>query len=197
MLLKETSCASWSLKTDSVQHYAYWDNAFSVEECDSIIMLGKSYEMYNGVIFGENDNYRDSKIVFLAPVDNMKWVYQKLTYYINSINSSFFNFDLWGFAENLQFTEYNSPGGKYNSHIDKCLNSQIRKLSIVLQLTDENSYVGGDFELLNSGESKPEKLSRKQGTLLVFPSYSLHRVTPMISGTRHSLVGWITGPDFK
>jgi PKHD-type hydroxylase len=30
----------------------------------------------------------------------------------------------------------------------------------------------------------------------LFPSYTLHRVTPVTEGTRYSMVGWITGKPF-
>ena len=127
----------------------------------------------------------------------LNWAYERLAGISMSLNEQFFKFDLWGFAEGFQFTEYESPGGEYSSHVDKTFNKQIRKLSIVLQLTDENEYEGGDFQLLDAGEKKPENLSRKQGIVLAFPSYTLHRVTPVTKGTRHSLVAWITGKPFK
>jgi PKHD-type hydroxylase len=194
----ERPSPSWSLKTDSVNEYAYWIDAFSQEECEKIIQIGSFYNLYKGTAEGDTKKeFRDAYVGFLSPENHTYWLYEKLTSYVNSLNDDFFKFDLWGFAENLQFTEYKSPGGKYDAHIDKTVNKQIRKLSIVLQLTDESQYSGGELQLLNAGESKPVKLNRKQGTLLAFPSYTLHRVTPMIEGTRHSLVGWITGPNFK
>jgi hypothetical protein len=30
-----------------------------------------------------------------------------------------------------------------------------------------------------------------------FPSYMVHRVTPITSGTRKAIVAWVTGPGFK
>jgi hypothetical protein len=35
------------------------------------------------------------------------------------------------------------------------------------------------------------------GTFTVFPSYTLHEVSPILDGARYSLVGWVNGPDFK
>jgi predicted 2-oxoglutarate/Fe(II)-dependent dioxygenase YbiX len=35
------------------------------------------------------------------------------------------------------------------------------------------------------------------GSLSVFPSYQLHEVTPVESGIRRALVGWVIGPKFK
>ena len=35
------------------------------------------------------------------------------------------------------------------------------------------------------------------GTLCFFPSFLLHRVTPLTSGVRKSLVTWISGANFR
>lgn len=191
---------SWGLVNDYVENYAFWDEAFTPEECDKIIEHAKSFYAVKGMILspgenGELSDIRDSNIVFLSP-DGLEWVYQKLTYYVMSLNEQFFKFDLWGFAENLQFTQYVAPTGKYDSHIDKAFQARVRKLSIVLQLSEPEDYDGGDLELLNSGEEKPEKMRRDRGHLIVFPSYTLHRVTPITRGVRNSLVSWITGKPF-
>jgi PKHD-type hydroxylase len=144
---------------------------------------------------GTSPDYRNSKIVFIQPVAEIAWVYRKLTDVVLSSNNAHFKFDLFSFGESLQFTQYDAPSGKYNYHVDKVVNGPIRKLSMVLQLSDEQSYEGGEFEILDS--DIPEQLPRKQGTVLLFPSYTMHRVTEVTKGTRHSLVGWINGPMFK
>ena len=43
----------------------------------------------------------------------------------------------------------------------------------------------------------PEYMPREQGQIIVFPSYTLHEVTPITKGTRYSLVSWVSGPSFK
>ena len=71
----------------------------------------------------------------------------------------------------------------------------IRKLSMVLQLTDPSEYEGGDLQLLETED--PVTLKRDQGTVLFFPSYTPHRVTEITRGTRNSVVGWTTGKPYK
>jgi PKHD-type hydroxylase len=66
---------------------------------------------------------------------------------------------------------------------------------MVVQLTDPDEYEGGELELCLGGE--PFVVPREQGTLITFPSYVLHRVKPTTKGTRHSLVGWVTGRPFR
>jgi len=191
---------TWCFYNDSVERWAYSDNVFSKEECQTIIEIGKSRSLKPGLTIdemksGNSSGVRDSKVSWINPCDELNFVYRRLTDTVLYLNTSYFNFHLTGFTESLQFTEYNSPGGFYGHHIDKIYRGRIRKLSIVIQLSDETEYEGGDLEILDS--NKPEKLSRKQGTLLAFPSYTSHHVTPVTSGTRYSLVGWISGNPFK
>ena len=41
------------------------------------------------------------------------------------------------------------------------------------------------------------KASREKGTIIIFPSFILHRVTPITKGTRESMVGWVSGPPYR
>jgi len=40
-------------------------------------------------------------------------------------------------------------------------------------------------------------MKKEQGTLILFPSYTLHEVKPVTKGERNSLVSWVTGKQFK
>ena len=64
-----------------------------------------------------------------------------------------------------------------------------------IQLTDPSEYEGGELQL--KSKNSITTVSKKKGTIIFFPSFMLHRVTPVTKGVRHSLVGWITGPPFK
>lgn len=63
-----------------------------------------------------------------------------------------------------------------------------RKFNMIVQLSEESDYVGGDLML---GE---HYCARQFGTALLFPAYHIHRVTPIKSGTRMSLIGHAWGP---
>ena len=74
-----------------------------------------------------------------------------------------------------------------------------RKISVTAQLTDPEEYEGGDFEIKNlwgTMELPIDPEVKNKGTILVFPSMLLHRVTPVTKGKRQSLVQWYNGPDF-
>jgi PKHD-type hydroxylase len=192
---------AWLFEHDKVEKYAYYKNLFSSKECDEIISYVKTTHTLKPATVEESSpakklsEHRQSNVVFLQPCEQLAWVYTRLADVVVLLNKDYFNFDLYGFTEGLQFTEYNAPGGKYDAHTDRTINIPVRKLSIVLQLTDPSEYDGGDFEIIEGSHS--EKLYRDQGTLLAFPSYTMHAVTPLTRGTRHSLVGWISGPQFK
>ena len=38
---------------------------------------------------------------------------------------------------------------------------------------------------------------RGKGSLIVFPSYTIHKVEPVTKGTRHSLVIWYLGNPYR
>jgi PKHD-type hydroxylase len=189
---------SWGFECDNANEWAYWSQLFTENECDEIIKICKNKKLSEALITNDGSldaDYRKSNIVFVGAND-LEWVYRRLTDACVNLNERFFGFDLWGFVEGLQFTEYKTPGGKYSAHLDKIYGGRVRKLSIVVQLTKPEKYKCCDLELITS-DREPIKMSRARGDLLVFPSYILHRVTPIEKGTRHSLVGWITGKPFK
>lgn len=84
-----------------------------------------------------------------------------------------------------------------------------RKLSYSVNLTHPDNYEGGHFEwtdpfAINPQNMTPDNItyraqqsSREQGSIIVFPSFLYHQVTPVTRGMRHSLVGWIAGPTFR
>jgi len=188
---------SWCLYSDHKQYWSHIDNFFTKEECEQIIAYGKKQELHDAQIGGGNDtDIRKSKIAFIPPAPEIHGVYEKLTDAIFLLNDRIWDFDLFSFGEHLQFTEYNAPGGKYESHTDVIPGGPIRKLSVIVQLTDGTEYEGGDIEAFSCIE-RPMILPRGQGTVLAFPSFLLHRVTPVTKGTRHSLVGWINGKPFR
>ena len=186
--------SSWSFELDQVNLCAFWNNAFSKEECQTIIDIAKNKGLVKGKTKGESDA-RDSKISWLYPVDGMDWVFRRVTDITLNLNERFFKFDLFGINEGFQFTNYEAPSGKYGKHVDRGMNITIRKLSISIQLTDPEKYEGGELYLYDEDEGT--LMDKTQGTLILFPSYVLHEVKPVIKGERNSLVTWVTGKQFR
>ncbi len=97
--------------------------------------------------------------------------------------------------EPLQLAEYESDEF-FDWHLDfGAAEVSHRKLSVTVQLSDEDSYEGGDlqFRINNRIETAP----RRKGTVIVFPSFILHRVTKVSSGKRNSIVAWLSGSPYR
>jgi hypothetical protein len=109
------------------------------------------------------------------------------------------NHQVWKFdvthADQTDYLKY-EKGGHYKEHIDtffKRSEKDCRKLTVLAFLNDD--YIGGKL-FLKIGDEKMYP-PQEAGTVLIFPSFILHGVEPVISGTRRSIVTWIVGPSFK
>lgn len=140
-----------------------------------------------------NKTKRRSKIYWLPKTDEFIDIYKMFHQLIGKCNDEFYRFKLEEISEHIQYTVYKSEDqGFYDWHVDMGTISR-RKLSLVCQLSDPSEYEGGELQINTGGIVIPEK---EKGTVILFPSYLLHRVTPVTKGTRRSLVLWIEGPAF-
>jgi PKHD-type hydroxylase len=185
----------WNFYLDKLNSYAYWEKAFTKEECEKIIKIAKDKGLIKGTTRGKSD-VRQSKVCWLYASDDLDWAFRKITDIVLNLNDRFFQFDIFGLSEGFQFTNYKAPSGKYGKHVDRGFNTVIRKLSLSIQLTDPEEYEGGELKLY-TGEKDGQIMDKSQGTLIIFPSYVLHEVMPITKGERNSLVTWVTGKQFK
>ena len=183
--------------------FTTWPNAFTNEEMENIVKLGESLPKDKGVV-GSSDNLeldtetRNSEIAWIPQNAETTWVYDRFAWILRNINGQFYKFDIYGFCEELQYTSYDdSYNGHYTWHRDTAMDGPAppRKLSMVLQLTDPEEYDGGDLELFAGKD--PAQVKRERGLMAIFPSYTVHRVSPVTRGTRKSLVLWACGPQFR
>ena len=193
----EEGAGSWQFEIEQLNPWAWREQVFTPDECDSIIHLAERKGLRRGRVSGRGDYQKDrlSDIRFLFPDDTTIWMFQRVTEEIMDLNQQFFGFDVTGLAEGIQFTRYTAPGENYDWHVDATYQQARRKLSFSVLLSDPDEYQGGDFQVMLGRE--PATLPRERGTMLAFPSYVVHRVTPVTEGTRYSLVAWITGPAFR
>jgi predicted 2-oxoglutarate/Fe(II)-dependent dioxygenase YbiX len=112
-------------------------------------------------------------------------------------NSSSYRYHLEGYNQKdppLVFKYSADRQDHYVWHTDAMDGDSVRKLSFTIQLTDPTEYSGGDLEFM---PAITDKRIKDQGTMTIFPSYMTHRVSPVTHGTRHTIVGWIYGPEFR
>lgn len=142
-----------------------------------------------------NNDARKSNVKWIQFSQETSWLYIKLMKLIQKINSENWNFDLVMAREPIQYTEY-IDDGHYDWHIDVGPRHMTqRKLSLSLLLSDPNTYEGGDLEIWPGGEVR--KAERVEGGATIFPSFLMHRVTPVTKGVRKSLVFWVGGVPYK
>ena len=175
---------------------------FSNEEVDKIKKTGDSLTNETAKTFGQGDQSENRKgsVGWLPLNESNKWIYSRLLSITEEANNSLWKFDLTGFWEDCQYTTYEASSKKdgdfydYHLDIDGSYGVQ-RKISIVVQLSDQEDYEGGELELKTSKNSYVADKSK--GSILLFPSFCLHKVHPVTKGKRNSLVLWVSGMPFK
>lgn len=198
-------------------HYWYIPEALTPEQCDEICHAAAVAEQVEGFHFGHDPGHRNSQI---------SWIYndtinERICAWIRQANiQAGWNYDLQ-ISEALQYARY-LEGGQYDWHIDgnqdhhaarilvpsignpiplnvtpsPSYQGLVRKLSASVNLTNREDYSGGDLELrcydrLHIFNDAPK------GSIIVFPSFMEHRVTPVTSGERHAGVLWYNGQPLR
>ena len=180
--------------TDLNQYYWY-ENSFSDEEIKKIEDIASDIEERVATAGREGEGgiikARTSKIKWMEHDESTAWLYDKLGKYISKANKEVWKFHWEGHTDTIQHTTYYATeGGHYDWHVDVGNGTMsMRKMSAVLIMNDD--FEGGQLQIKGIGENLPHK----KGNLFIFPSYLMHRVTPVTKGTRKSLVIWAGGPQ--
>ena len=192
----------------------------SADECDRILKLFRSGKKLSGrlrpaVRQAKPDQaereVRRSTICWLNETNRNRWIYEKVRELLIALNQEHYQFELNG-LQPIQLARYkgdaSSSGEFYGSHLDSSTvgHGTQRKLSLTVQLTPPGEYEGGDLILFGDHNDRildpaglQQKLfhRRQLGTAIIFPSFFAHEVLPVTNGTRHSLVAWMEGPNWK
>ena len=180
--------------------YWCWHEEIPHKICQKIINLGKKNWSPATTLDNSFDNIRKSDVVWVRD----QWIYDLIwTYMMFANENAGWKYDIVA-AEDCQITRYTKNEfyewhkdgiGSHNEVINEpdneFLHGNTRKLSMSIVLN--SNFEGGNFEI--RGENKISKL--KEGSVIVFPSFMVHRVAPVTKGTRYSLVAWFIGPPFK
>jgi PKHD-type hydroxylase len=198
---------AWPFELSHTSKYSYNENFLKPEECKKIIADYKNSEKQKATIFDteksniELKSIRECYTSWIGIENKSNWLYNKLVGQVINHNQRYFKFDLFGLVEKLQFTYYKAPGNHYQAHVDSSFNGKIRKLSAIVLLSNPKKFKGGELCLYTGYDTKSKKdyevVKLKQGMIVIFPSFTLHKVKPVTSGERYSLVSWFTGPNFK
>ena len=187
--------------------WLYFHKAIDPKWCDDFVKYcEESYHKTESTIGFKNNkadkDYRESDIRWLNPRQETG-VIDILMSHVHRANREQFAINIQApYINELQFTTYNSPSGKYGYHHDVDLSTDMavhRKISITLQLSDGKDYEGGEFQFHTADkfEDWQKKEIKDKGTILIFPSFLEHQILPVTKGTRHVLVTWIEGPHWR
>ena len=182
--------------------FCYWEGFLDDSEINYILSRPEWHNQSDAQVGGGFEGKvvkekRRTNISWMFPDQANAHIWEKITNTIWSANRQFFRFDLRGCYEAMQlgvYTEHDQ--GHYDWHIDSGLetNTVPRKLSMALLLSDPSEFEGGELQIMRAGV--PESVEQKRGRAWFFPSYLMHRVTPVTKGIRRSLVMWVGGPAF-
>lgn len=175
----------------------YWfKGGFSKDDCEQIKQQARVFPQMKATTFaeGEDDPNRNSTVRWIEPTPDTRWIFESIQNFAIEANSELFKTAITGFTENIQYTEYEGKGTHYDWHPDIGPSKNKRKISVVVQLSDPADYKGGEL-IINTGHEVAT--NNEQGSVILFPSILLHKVSPLISGNRYSLVSWVSGPAWR
>jgi PKHD-type hydroxylase len=180
-------------KTMVRQNWRLWKSSIQI---DPILNAVETNELTDASTFGgDNKEHRISKVQWLTGYSNIRGLLKPYIFQAADI----MGIDVSEYGD-IQYTEYHgSDGGKYDWHHDVDWNrddDHDRKISLTVQLSGPSEYEGGDFSFGDGVESLPD-FYKEIGTVLAFPSYLAHKVSPVTSGVRKSLVAWFEGPKWR
>jgi PKHD-type hydroxylase len=183
---------------------AYWENFLAPEEINLLLAQPEWLNMQDGVINtgGQapvtDETIRKTKVAWLDTKPELETIWGKFASVTAEVNAQFFHFDLDGFYEPMQICLYEEQTlGHYDWHTDWSSKSTgvQRKLSMSLLLNDASEFEGGELQIKQVTDVA-QTLECTKGRAWFFPSYTLHRVTPVTKGIRRSLVLWCGGKPF-
>ena len=195
---------SGTANSDYYQFY-YERNGLRINEIERLTEYVKNNFKFEkgktGVAeYGTDDETRSNNrdIAYIRPDIQNKWLYDKLSIHTSAANDLYYNFDINRVTDPIHYVIYPEDGGHLNWHMDiGAMGVNKRKLAMTVQLSDPSEYEGGEFQIWMGGSSGFVTLPREQGDIIVFPTFLMHRVTPITKGERKCLVFWSGGTPFR
>ncbi len=179
-------------------YYRWLDGVLTDEECEEIIRFGTK-NLETASTHAEKVGNRVHKITsWLKRKSQISWVnagsdldplMSRLVNNLLAVSRDDYFVNL-GYVESIQFTRYGGGLARYGWHTDSSASglAASRIMSATVELSDPDDYVGGNLKIEIGGRSWGAE--KKRGRMTIFPSCFAHKVTPILKGTRHSLVLW-------
>lgn len=177
-------------------YYYYVTNLYStddIKKINSLIPTEPDPELYD--IYDKSKKNVGARSYYIKTQQGML---DRFLQKVDVINKRYFGFDVYNPLDHdvYNYNEYNQSNS-YAYHLDasEMHSAYDVKLTAILNISTE-PHEGGDFFLFDGSEiSVPE--IKQPGTILVFPSFMVHQVTPVLTGTRKTLSSWFMGPKWR
>jgi len=184
-------------------------NFFTADECNRLITTAEQAWTRTHASIQNTDNaqehYQMDKdyraTVLLQPKTPDHKLCKKIYNFVRTVNyaDKGWQFHLAGMYEPPTIMLYDaSESGRYDMHLDLGLGyvSSRRKIAYSI-LLNPHEYEGGELVFQLGRDAEPLVDQSIQGAIILFPTYLLHGVKPVIKGKRYVMVGWVHGNTFK
>ena len=168
---------------------------YSVDECSEILKIcenNKSSTFADSPAPGKKAN---TYVVETHKFDN---TLDRFFALVNEANNNYFGYDLFNERPlGINVNIYENDLNEYPYHRDCNIPGTMcdSKITAILNISPE-PYKGGEFSMFFGEDRKVDEVDNI-GSLLLFPSFLFHKVSPVISGKRITLSTWLQGPNFK
>ena len=182
----------------NISNYFYWNNFFLPEEIKTINSLINKHKDKKEDEHLKSSNAPKTSTVYPIRLIYLKDVLKKALGALMINNQDNFGYNIFDWSDEMyvNFNVY-KKGQEYEWHRDSGVGkSSDVKLTALINLSDK-SFRGGELSLLDSIEATPVPELNGAGSMVIFNSFTLHKVNPITQGTRKTLTIFITGPSFK
>ena len=166
-------------------HIEHRLDLFLEEEVEQIIELGDALVFSEGKIKDDKVDHsiRNSKIAWIHPGKDTWWLFDRAIMVFKSGLP-------FSTLQSMQYTVYYDKG-HYDFHRDIGTGDEIMKARVnvgILQLSSPSEYKGGVLQI--KYEDQVIDVMKTKGMVTTFPIQFEHRVTPVTSGVRKTLIMW-------
>lgn len=198
--------ASWQdddTNQDIARPYHIVRGFFTDIQVDSILSYMTTQQSVEGLVgkpsidqdysFAPDHDLRKCSVTYIQQDDHNQWFLQAIEQLITDSNDSLWQFDIADYSQPARMMSYDSTDHFNSWHMDAGPGAtRYRKLTAIVMLSDVGDFTGGNFQIACYGT-----IPLNKGDIVIFPAFTMHRVTPVITGSRRTLVHRAIGARFK
>ena len=174
------------MKKKQQVHIEHRLDRFLDEEIEDIKEIGDALVLEEGKIKDDKVDHsiRNTRIAWIHPNTETHWLFDRAII----IFASSLSFNM---LQSMQYTVYDSKGSHYSWRRDIGNGDKIMKARVnvgIVQLSSPSEYKGGVLQLKH--QDQVIDVMKTKGMVTTFPISMLHRVTPVTSGVRKTLIMW-------